>query len=44
MYEVGRDGHGELEGTMGGNREEARGVQCRMDVYKQENAKKTNQR
>ena len=42
MKEVGRDCHGDLEGTMGRNRGEGRGARCDINGYTQGGAKKTN--
>ena len=42
MQEVGMDGHGGLEGTMGRKREQARGARSRMNMYKQEKERKKN--
>ena len=42
MQEVGIDGHGGLEGTMGRKRAETRGERSRTNMYKQEKTKKTN--
>ena len=42
MQEVGVNSHGGLEGTMVRKREETRGERSRMNMYKQEKARKTN--
>ena len=42
IQEVGMDGHGALEGTMGRKREETRGERSRMNTYKQEKTRKMN--
>ena len=42
MQEVGMDGHGGLEGIMGRKKEETRGARSRMNMSKQEKAKKMN--